>query len=694
MRDALDTMRTETDTMSRSHQQLSQSISKEIETPLADFLGRTENTRRPSQLNVEKLHRHKQAQMQYVQRAREKYEHDCTKVNAYTAQSNLVQGRELDKLMGKLERVQATVGENDKEYQSYVRALHDTTNKWNAEWKNHLDICQDLEEDRQEFLKANLWSLANAISTVCVTDDEACERVRVSLERCNAVRDVSSFVREFGTGPAIPAPPEYINYAQGQAPPTLPPHETAHFSRLSTRPSSGDPGADMGVSMPTPSVGGGTAPSAPQPSGLGVGATPAMAGISSPAMGAENLAPGSRGSFMGQSRTPPPQGRTPPPQGRTPPPQGHTPPLQGRTPPLQSMNTNSMFAPGGPPLARTPSPGVGPGTGAGMGAGMGAAGAAAASEAGAEGDDPIAKALANLRLRQSQKGGSRPTSAALSQDKDLPQPNLAEQGPRIPAAPAESRSSMQPSGSMVDPRMQQRPASPSAAFMQAGPNRSSSPLPVERIMSQYGQSFPAERRSQSPAPGGGSRPSSQLYSQGNNIQRGGTPLGIALDAQGSVTQDEMADDYRRRHGASPFQQPPQQQAWQQPAQQPGQAATSPRSSGYGQMPPGGAPGGAAAAPPRPASAAPPPTGQYSDSGEPILFYGTSERTCRRKLTRPVKALYDYQASLPEEFSFTAGDIIAVTHTEPDGWWQGELLDEKRRVPGANTFPSNFVVLLM
>ena len=99
-------------------------------------------------------------------------------------------------------------------------------------------------------------------------------------------------------------------------------------------------------------------------------------------------------------------------------------------------------------------------------------------------------------------------------------------------------------------------------------------------------------------------------------------------------------------------------------------------------------GGATAGAPPPPSNEPtgasrlarPPTGQYSESGEPILFY--------------VKALYDYQASLPEEFSFTAGDIIAVTHTEPDGWWQGELLDETRRMPGANTFPSNFVVLLM
>jgi hypothetical protein len=58
----------------------------------------------------------------------------------------------------------------------------------------------------------------------------------------------------------------------------------------------------------------------------------------------------------------------------------------------------------------------------------------------------------------------------------------------------------------------------------------------------------------------------------------------------------------------------------------------------------------------------------------------------------VKALYDYQATIDEEFDFQAGDIIAVTATPEDGWWSGELLDEARRRPGRHVFPSNFVVL--
>lgn len=59
---------------------------------------------------------------------------------------------------------------------------------------------------------------------------------------------------------------------------------------------------------------------------------------------------------------------------------------------------------------------------------------------------------------------------------------------------------------------------------------------------------------------------------------------------------------------------------------------------------------------------------------------------------PVRAMYDYTATIPEEFDFQANDIIAVTATPEDGWWSGELLDDRRRVPGRHIFPSNFVQL--
>lgn len=668
MRHALDKVRIETEAMARSHAQLVHSVRKEIESPLSDLMARSENVRRPAQVAVTKLYKHKQMQMQYVQRSREKYEQDCTKINAYTAQSNLVQGKELDKLMGKLERVQATVGQNDKDYQSYVRALQDTTYKWNSEWKSFLDVCQDVEEERQEFLKTNLWSFANAISSVCVTDDEACERVRVSLEDCDSMRDVEGFVREFGTGAAIPAAPEYINYAQGQAQPQDEPVSAAQFHRLSTRMSDVLPPLSTGTPVPsgaTPSLLGATPGFGATP---GLGATPSIGGT--PSMGGTPNLDTPRSNSRAMRRTPPPQSLEP----------------IARTPPPSTSNRNSMFSPGAPPLSRMesqlkqprqPTVRQAPATQApaaqvpmaqapvtqydtqprtSYASGGAPAPAPAASLAAApaaapaqpanldESDDPIAKALANLRMHQSRKSpapNSRPTSVVqpaapaqaqaqaqapvqpMAQAPPPPQPvQDVRQGPMPGAPPADVRP-------VVDPRLQQRPLSPAAAFMNP-PARSTSPIPVEQVMSQYGQSFPSERRLSANAPN-----RAAYSSQGAQPPRSNTPGGITLDARGAVTQNQMAENYNPPAGSNV---PP--------------AAPTNR----------------------------PPTGQYSEAGEPILFY--------------VKALYDYAASMPEEFSFTAGDIIAVTHTEPDGWWQGELLDEARRVPGANTFPSNFVVLLM
>ncbi|KAJ3573236.1 hypothetical protein NP233_g2571 [Leucocoprinus birnbaumii] len=68
-------------------------------------------------------------------------------------------------------------------------------------------------------------------------------------------------------------------------------------------------------------------------------------------------------------------------------------------------------------------------------------------------------------------------------------------------------------------------------------------------------------------------------------------------------------------------------------------------------------------------------GSNANSG--ILFY--------------VEAMYDYKATIDEEFDFQAGDIIAVTAAPEDGWWSGELLDEARRVEGKNIFPMNFTL---
>ncbi|KAK9728700.1 formin-binding protein [Basidiobolus ranarum] len=54
----------------------------------------------------------------------------------------------------------------------------------------------------------------------------------------------------------------------------------------------------------------------------------------------------------------------------------------------------------------------------------------------------------------------------------------------------------------------------------------------------------------------------------------------------------------------------------------------------------------------------------------------------------VRALYDYEAECDEELSLREGQIVRVTATRLDGWWEGEILDEHQSIQ-RGLFPSNF-----
>ena len=97
-------------------------------------------------------------------------------------------GQEERKNKAKLEKTQIQLASTSNDYEAAVKALEETTGRWNRDWKaacdvrsmysqggSRTDICaqkfQDLEEERLDFTKSSLWSFANIASTVCVSDD-------------------------------------------------------------------------------------------------------------------------------------------------------------------------------------------------------------------------------------------------------------------------------------------------------------------------------------------------------------------------------------------------------------------------------------------------------------------------------------------------------------------------------------------
>jgi len=127
----------------------------------------------------------------------------------------MVMGQEERKNKAKLEKTQISLATSNADYENAVKALEDTTARWNREWKAAADKFQDLEEERLDFTKSSLWTFANIASTVCVSDDTGYEKVRMSLEKMEVEKDIVAFIRDRGTGQEIPDPPKYINFCRG-----------------------------------------------------------------------------------------------------------------------------------------------------------------------------------------------------------------------------------------------------------------------------------------------------------------------------------------------------------------------------------------------------------------------------------------------------------------------------------------------
>jgi hypothetical protein len=284
LRNAFDTLQLETEKLANTHLQLASSIRTDMEEPTTAFLNKQIEHRRNAQVPLEKKFKSKLSSESHVAKAREKYQGDCVRIATYTAQlDNNSQSLEAEKIRIKLKHAKQTVGANEKDYASFTKALGEMIPAWENEWKNYCDSCQDLEEERLDFMKDHMWAYANAVSTVCVADDESCETIRTVLDQLETERDVEYFVHEYGTGNSIPNAPEFVPYNAGSvaadgsssttslvgniAPPTVSTHP-AVFKRQTRRPSPVPPYApnSSGANAPPTSnqQSGSTAPTANQ----------------------------------------------------------------------------------------------------------------------------------------------------------------------------------------------------------------------------------------------------------------------------------------------------------------------------------------------------------------------------------------------------------------------------------------------
>ncbi|KAI9090822.1 hypothetical protein DFS34DRAFT_341120 [Phlyctochytrium arcticum] len=224
LRDSMDVVRAELEKSGKAHLDLAQEIRVKLEKPLSDFMTTQSGIRKNHNTVVEKHQKAKAAQVAAVLKIKERYEHKCAESTQLSQVRADPSSKEGEKVKAKLNKTQSQAKQADSDYVAGVEKLTELHRRWVFDFRTACVECQKLEEDRFHFLRGNIWNYANFISGVCVADDEACERVRVSLEVCDFEKDLAQFLDRSSTGTEIPQPLQYVNYytrtQEGSAPGT------------------------------------------------------------------------------------------------------------------------------------------------------------------------------------------------------------------------------------------------------------------------------------------------------------------------------------------------------------------------------------------------------------------------------------------------------------------------------------------
>ncbi|KAM6502602.1 SH3 domain containing protein [Amanita muscaria] len=240
LRSSLQALMNETQRQAESHIQLASNVRRELVEPIARFHDKQIDRKRSFQSPIEKKFKAKQSQATFATKAREKYEGDISRIRLFRQQAGTLQGQDLERLQNRLRRALETVKANERDYAGFLRGLSDISAEWEVDWKVFCDNCQDLEEERMEFMKDNVWNYANMISTLCVNDDESCERIRTALDHMEPDSDLIAFVEAQGTGNRVTDPPPFVPLdpqkpSVNATTPTIPSVRTVLNTRISRK---------------------------------------------------------------------------------------------------------------------------------------------------------------------------------------------------------------------------------------------------------------------------------------------------------------------------------------------------------------------------------------------------------------------------------------------------------------------------
>ncbi|KAJ3292169.1 hypothetical protein HDU79_001677 [Rhizoclosmatium sp. JEL0117] len=229
MKETLCVLKAELETSARMHTSVANEIKSQLEVPCIEFIKLQSGVRKNFESIIDRQLKMKSATYTAANKAREKYISKCQEVNHLMFQKPGLPPADLEKVKAKVKKCQEQAKHYDIEYLSLVEQHNEIQKTWQEDFAITCRECQKLEEERFEFFYTRLWTYANIMSSVCVSNDESYERLRVSLESCDLQKDLNILIESCSTGSSPPAPLQYVNFYTGSS---LRPLDALPFKRV------------------------------------------------------------------------------------------------------------------------------------------------------------------------------------------------------------------------------------------------------------------------------------------------------------------------------------------------------------------------------------------------------------------------------------------------------------------------------
>lgn len=180
-----------------------ENLKSQVLDPLLDFVNYQTTSRKFHKQNLEKSLKGKSQAELVFYKSKDKYFQRQKELLNLKGGYITLNAKEAIKRDSKIDKLTKEIQALDAEYQHNGIIVNDSWKTWEKTMTASCKEGEKMDRDRLRFLREKMWLYTNIYSESFVTQDDGCEKVRASLEKCDFEADIQEFLRVNGTGSTI-----------------------------------------------------------------------------------------------------------------------------------------------------------------------------------------------------------------------------------------------------------------------------------------------------------------------------------------------------------------------------------------------------------------------------------------------------------------------------------------------------------